>query len=285
MALVDPLSADPRTASIGGERGARSQLVKVADRLFAELRPGEMAAWVALSAGMSPALAVLTDQRILALPIIPGKSVRVAAVPFTLRMGKKRPMGQSVDVVGSQGSTVSLLLAQPDLDRIQRAADGSPAAAQAEPSRSAAPPPQPQPPPGSVGAWTWGRPVLTWRDAERLAADHLSFLGFPGATVTPGTGDGGLDAVAEGAAAQVKHHAAPSGSPDIQRLFGAAAGFENRLFYASAYTPAGLAEGERLEIALFQFTPEGLVVPINARARRASHRPRQRRKNAGCSAP
>ena len=88
--------------------------------------------------------------------------------------------------------------------------------------------------------------------------------------VTPGTGDRGLDAVAEGAAAQVKHHAAPTGSPDIQRLFGAAAGFPNRLFYATAYTPAGIAEGERLKIALFQFTFEGLVTPINGVARQVA---------------
>lgn len=263
---MDPLSSDPRTAAIAGEKSARRQLTKAADRLFAELRQDEKAAWVALSAGMSPSLAVLTDRKLVALSIIADRPAQVADAPFTLRMGKKRLMGQSVDVVGAQGVTVSLLLAPPDLERIQHAASAPPAAAQGEPHPSPSARHAPTPP-GSVGAWNWGRPVATWQDAEQMAADHLTYLGFSGAIVTPGTGDGGLDAVADGAAAQVKHHATPSGSPDIQRLFGAAAGFTNRLFYATAYTPAGLAEAERLDIALFQFAVEGLVVPINARAR------------------
>jgi hypothetical protein len=270
---VDPLHADYRTAAIGGERAARRQLATIADRLRMELQPGETATWVAVSATLPPVLAVLTNRRLLAMPIIPGRPVQAATVPFAVRLGKKRILGQAVDVVGAQGVTVSLVLAPGDLDQVRRAGDvpaaasdaTPPASVRADSSRPVAPPP-----PGSVGAWHWGRPVVTWQDAELMAAAHLTHLGFPGAVVTPGTGDGGLDAVADGAAAQVKHHTAPSGSPDIQRLFGAAADFPNRLFYATAYTPAGVAEAERLEIALFQFTPEGLVVAVNAFARQVA---------------
>jgi len=272
---VDRLHADYRTAAIGGGRATRRQLATMADRLSAELQPGETATWVAVSATLTPVLAVLTNRRLLAMPIIPGRPVQAAAAPFAVRLGKKRILGQAVDVVGAQGVTVSLVLAPDDLVQVRRAADVPAAASGATPAESvSADQSQPvaPPPPGSVGAWNWGRPVLTWQDAELMAAAHLTHLGFPGVMVTPGTGDGGLDAVAQGAAAQVKHHTAPSGSPDIQRLFGAAADFPNRLFYATGYTFAGVAEAERLKIALFQFTPEGLIVAVNAFARQVAPR-------------
>ena len=100
-----------------------------------------------------------------------------------------------------------------------------------------------------------------------MAGAHVTHLGFVGATVTPGGGDAGLDVVAQGAAAQVKHHEGPTGRPDIQRLYGAGQGFPNRIFYAASYTVAAIGEADRLGIALFQFTPEGLVVAINDAAR------------------
>lgn len=153
---MDPLSSDPRTAAIGGEKSARRQLAKAADRLFAELRHDEKAAWVALSAGMSPSLAVLTDRKLVALSIIADRPAQMADAPFTLRIGKKRLMGQSVDVVGARGVMVSLLLAPPDLERIQHAAGAPPAAAQGEPHPSPSSHRAPTPP-GSVGAWNWGR--------------------------------------------------------------------------------------------------------------------------------
>ncbi|SNR97842.1 hypothetical protein [Blastococcus mobilis] len=198
---MDPLHADYRTAAIGGERAARRQLATIADRLRAELQPGETATWVAVSATLTPLLAVLTNRRLLAMPIIAGRPVQAATAPFAVRLGKKRILGQAVDVVGAQGVTVSLVLTPGDLDQVRRAAEvpaaasgaTSPASVSADSSHPVAPPP-----PGSVGAWNWGRPVVTWQDAELMAAAHLTHLGFPGAMVTPGTGDGGLDAIAQG---------------------------------------------------------------------------------------
>lgn len=283
---MDVLSTDPRTATIEGDKSTRRQLVKVSGRLLAELRPDERAFWVVLStAGFNVGLAVLTDRRLVLIPVIATEAVRSVDRPFTINVTKKRIIGESVTVTDTRGQELKLFLAPTELIRLQQqgaSTNTPPSGPTAEPSdpagegngSAASQPPHtpdadragsapPPPPAGSVGAWRWGHPVLSWRDAELMAGAHMEHLGFTGVTVTEGTGDGGLDAIAEGAAAQVKHQTAPTGSPDIQRLYGAAAGFSNRLFYASAYTPAALAEAKRLGVALFVFTTDGLVVAIN----------------------
>lgn len=267
---VDRLSNDHRTATLAGDRGARRQLEKVADRLFADLRSHERAEWVAISTGMAPALVVATDSRLLTISMI-GRSTQAIERPFTIVLGKKRLIGQSVDVIDARGLCLSLLLQEPDLRALQMTGVSSRPGSTAQ-----APPPQPSasadpaataPPPGSTGAWRWGRPVTSWQEAELLAAAHMADLGFSGATVTPGGADAGLDVVAHDAAAQVKYHEGPTGRPDIQRLIGAAHGLRSRIFYASSYTTAAILEADRLGVALFQFTPEGLVVAINDAAR------------------
>ena len=159
---MDALSADSRTAAIGGERAALRQLATIADRLHAELQPGEAATWVALSATLTPVLAVLTDRRLLAMPVIPGRPVQVAAAPFAVRLGKKRILGQAVDVVGAQGVTVSLVLAPGDLDQMRRAADAPTAASDATPPASVSAdsePPRVQWRLGSAG-WSSVRPAI-----------------------------------------------------------------------------------------------------------------------------
>lgn len=264
---MDRLSNDHRTATLAGDRGARRQLEKVADRLFAELRSNERAEWVAISTGMAPALVVATDSRLLTISMI-GRSTQAIERPFNIVLGKKRLIGQSVDVFDARGLCLSLLLQDPDLRALQMTGGRSSRSG----STSQAPPPEPSaptdpgamaPPPGSTGAWRWGRPVMTWQDAELMSAAHMAGLGFSGATVTPGGADAGLDVVAQDAAAQVKYHEGSTGRPDIQRLVGAAHGFRTRIFYASSYTTAAILEADRLGVALFQFTPEGLVVAIN----------------------
>lgn len=74
----------------------------------------------------------------------------------------------------------------------------------------------------------------------------------------------GLDVVASTGAAQVKLHENPTGAPDVQRLRGAADGLVARLFYATAFTPTAIAEGDRLSIALFQFSRTGDVQGANS---------------------
>ncbi|NYI44951.1 hypothetical protein BJ993_002031 [Nocardioides aromaticivorans] len=268
---MDRLSNDHRTATLAGDRGARRQLEKVADRLFADLRSNERAEWVAISTGMAPALVVATDSRLLTISMI-GRSTQAIERPFTIVLGKKRLIGQSVDVFDARGLCLSLLLQEPDLRALQMTGGASSPSG----STTQAPPPPPSappdpagtaPPPGSTGAWRWGRPVTSWQEAELLAAAHMVDLGFSGATVTPGGADAGLDVIAHDAAAQVKYHEGPTGRPDIQRLIGAAHGLRSRIFYASSYTTAAILEADRLGVALFQFTPEGLVVAINDAAR------------------
>lgn len=178
-------------------------------------------------------------------------------------------IGQSVDVSDARGLCLTLLLQEPDLRALQMTGGAS---SRSGPTTEAPPPPPSAsadlgaataPPPGSTGAWRWGRPVMTWQDAELLAAAHMADLGFSAATVTPGGADAGLDVVAQDAAAQVKYHEGSTGRPDIQRLIGAAHGFRTRIFYASSYTTAAIFEADRLGVALFSSRRGGLVVAIN----------------------
>ena len=157
---MDRLSNDHRTATLAGDRGARRQLEKVADRLFADLRSHERAEWVAISTGMAPALVVATDSRLLTISMI-GRSTQAIERPFTIVLGKKRLIGQSVDVIDARGLCLSLLLQEPDLRALQMTGGASSRPG----STTQAPPPQPSasahpaataPPPGSTGAWRWG---------------------------------------------------------------------------------------------------------------------------------
>ena len=92
-------------------------------------------------------------------------------------------------------------------------------------------------------------------------------LGFSDAALTSNGADGGIDIRASAAVAQVKFLSAPVGSPDIQRLRGAAHGVELALFYsASSYTAAATATASNTGVALFSFDIEGRVVPVNALA-------------------
>jgi hypothetical protein len=119
----------------------------------------------------------------------------------------------------------------------------------------------------SAGGWRWSRPVLTWQDAEQMAADHMRHLRFTGVTVSPSGRDGGLDVISHAGAAQVKFHVAPTGGPEVQKLRGAADPFAARLFYATGFTPAAFTAGDALGVAMLQFTVEGDVVAANGHAR------------------
>lgn len=106
--------------------------------------------------------------------------------------------------------------------------------------------------------------VSTWQEAEAMAAQHMRSIGFPDAVVTgPGT-DGGVDVISQAAIAQVKFHALPVGSPDVQRLKGAAHERETALFYsASGYTEAAKLYAEKAGIALFVIGPWSQVAAVN----------------------
>ena len=93
-------------------------------------------------------------------------------------------------------------------------------------------------------------------------------IGFAGAATTGGSSDGGIDVLARDAAAQVKFQATPVGSPEVQRLKGAAHSTEHLLFYsASPFTPAAREYADTVGMGLFRFEPFGRVQPDNAHAR------------------
>lgn len=106
--------------------------------------------------------------------------------------------------------------------------------------------------------------TFSWQAAEELAAGHMRSLGFLDAQLTRSGSDGGIDVVATGAAAQVKFLSRPVGSPDVQRLRGAAFKIDNLLFYSSSgYSPAAIIAADDIGIALFSYTVEGDLVSVN----------------------
>lgn len=288
--LVDPvarLQSDPRTQQVGRDPAVRRMLRKREAELLAALGPDETVQHVLVTMGSVPGLGVITTSRLLLLSYVPLHEARAALAPYRVHVQKKGFVGTKVDVIDDCGTTLRLhLLDSKDLDALQRTATGGPGA----PGSSPPPPdtthhdsPETPPPPtwaagarrsdtrrGGDESWQWHRPVQMWQDAEQLAADHMTYLGFQGVIGTMSGSDGGLDVVAEGAAAQVKFHTDPTGSPDIQRLRGAANPFSRRLFYATAYSPAALMAANQLGIATFQYTHAGLVVPVNDPARDAT---------------
>jgi hypothetical protein len=111
--------------------------------------------------------------------------------------------------------------------------------------------------------------IFTWRMAEELAEGHMHHLGFVDARRTPAGTDGGFDVVSGHAVAQVKHHSATVGAPDIQRLRGAAHDGRAALFYSSSgYSTSAVAYADRAGVALFTFDTQAIVTPYNEAAER-----------------
>ena len=267
MVLMDQLAGDHRTASIAGDRMSRRQLAKRADVLLTELEEGEVTERVLSSAGVRPALVVITEHRLIAVPLA-GDALRSITRPYRLRFGDGGLLGRAAEAVDAAGNRLKVRVTPDDLTHLRHATTVASGSTAPPSSRTAAPHSPAESAPARPGpGWRWERPVLSWQDAEHLAAAHLNSLGFTGALVTTPGPDDGLDVVAQNLAAQVKFHANPTGAPDIQRLRGAADVFSHRVFYATAYTPAAHATADRLGIALFQYTGAGAVVAVNDAAR------------------
>lgn len=110
--------------------------------------------------------------------------------------------------------------------------------------------------------------VADWRDAEELAEWHLkSVLGVREVRRTPSGNDGGVDVRGRGVVAQVKFWQKPVGSPDLQRLVGAALEQKSVFYSLSGYTSSAIDYAERAEVALFEFTIYADVKPANYHAR------------------
>lgn len=110
--------------------------------------------------------------------------------------------------------------------------------------------------------------ITTWQEAELIAAEHMSRLGFEAVDVTPAGADGGVDVSASGARAQVKFYSSgPIGAPAVQQLVGATAPGHVSLFYSlSGYTRAAMALATEKDVALFVFSVSGDVSPVSSRA-------------------
>lgn len=109
--------------------------------------------------------------------------------------------------------------------------------------------------------------VFSWQMAEELAAAHMRSMGFTDARRTPDGADGGIDVRGGDAVAQVKYVTAPVGSPDIQRLRGAAHGAKRALFYSSSgYSLAARGVADACEIALFEYAVDNSVTAVNSEA-------------------
>lgn len=105
-----------------------------------------------------------------------------------------------------------------------------------------------------------------WQVAEKIAESHLNDLGFFRVQRTVSGADGGLDVVGQGVAAQVKLLRTPVGSPDVQRLRGAAHRVENAVFYAhrmSGYSRSAVRIADDSDVALFTYDLDGTVAAVN----------------------
>jgi hypothetical protein len=106
-----------------------------------------------------------------------------------------------------------------------------------------------------------------WRTTEELACAHLRSLGSADARLTTGGRDGGVDAVAQDAVAQVKMQALPVGAPQVQQLRGTQPHLHHHIFYSSSgYTAAALTAAAETGVHLFKIEPNGSVQPANAPA-------------------
>ncbi|MEX5299129.1 restriction endonuclease [Kocuria sp. CPCC 205292] len=99
--------------------------------------------------------------------------------------------------------------------------------------------------------------VTNWQDAERSARDFMRANGYPGATLTNPGADGGVDVVAAGAIAQVKHYNTPIGEPAIVQLAGTTMrpqyqGREALFFSSSGYTAKATTTGRDLGVTLYK---------------------------------
>lgn len=98
---------------------------------------------------------------------------------------------------------------------------------------------------------------MTWQAAEILACQWMRKNGYRGAEVTPPGADGGIDVESKDAIAQVKHHAAPVGLGEMQRLYGisVSTGKAALFFAASGYSPKALTWARRHRIECYTYPP------------------------------
>lgn len=116
------------------------------------------------------------------------------------------------------------------------------------------------------------RLLRTPRDAEEQAAAWMRHLGWTDARCTGAGADGGIDVVAPDAVAQVKAEQRPTGRPQVQQLFGAAAGRIALFFAIAGYTAEAIGWADAQGVALFELDLAGLITARNPGAARVLDR-------------
>jgi hypothetical protein len=114
--------------------------------------------------------------------------------------------------------------------------------------------------------------MKNWQEAERLAAEFITYLGFDGVELEQGGADGGVDVRVPGLlVAQVKATRSRVGRPVIQQIYGIgqAEGALPVVFSLSGFSKQAAKWADEHSIALFTFhktVREVEVKPFNAAA-------------------
>lgn len=124
-----------------------------------------------------------------------------------------------------------------------------------------------------VVAWARNRPeprmVKGARAAELLSAEWLRWMGFDDAHATNEGADAGVDVIGRHVVAQVKMEGRPTSRPQVQAFAGAAqvhAPMTTAFFSLAGYTQEAIEFAGAVDMALFEFTIDGDVEPLNATA-------------------
>lgn len=99
--------------------------------------------------------------------------------------------------------------------------------------------------------------AMSWQVAEAVVRDWMKKNGHRDARLTKSGADGGVDVVAAGAVAQVKHHAKPVRLPEVQRIYGIAAAERKKalIFGSAGFTPAARERAKRHGVECYRFPP------------------------------
>jgi predicted protein tyrosine phosphatase len=114
------------------------------------------------------------------------------------------------------------------------------------------------------------RLIRTARDAELVAAEWMTHLGFTNVAATPVGADGEVDVTSTEAVAQVKAETIPTGRPKVQQHHGVATSLgKQALFFSLAgFTPQARTYAEANGLVLFSFDLQGAPEPVNPAAHR-----------------
>ncbi|NCD19534.1 MAG: hypothetical protein EOL89_06075 [Actinobacteria bacterium] len=264
------IDKDLRTSGASGRRGMlnRMNLSGSEEMLLDALDLNEKVRKL-ISVGEPVGVFAITDARVIHLGTGgANRTITSLSRPISAEVADRNRLGLArVNLVGARGEKLDRVM----LSEADMAAMSARVTKAAPPSSSSSPDPKPPAEPAepaeqespSAKDWSWHKTPTSWEEAGQLAADHMRHIGLQGVVVTPSRKDGGIDVISQGAAAQVKFHATPSGAPDIQALIGAALDFPSKLFYATEYTADAKAVAESRGVALFKMEPFGGVSPAN----------------------